>query len=68
MTNPYVKISVERIEKLLASEPNYVNVSDIIADILHYCEITKTPFQEVLERGFAYHAADIGVVHGEPQS
>lgn len=66
MSNPYVKMSVERIQKLLASEANYENASDIIADILHYCEANGTPFQVALERAQDYHAADVGGYDEEP--
>ncbi len=57
--NPYARISVVRIQKILFNEQQYENVSDLIADIIHYCEFNQIPFEAALERGREYHAADI---------
>ena len=57
--NPYARISAVRIQKILFNEQQYENVSDLIADIIHYCEFNKIPFEAALERGRDYHAADL---------
>lgn len=54
----YVQISVNRINELLDTIPAYENVSDIIADIMHWCDANEEPFSEALLKAEEYYDAD----------
>jgi hypothetical protein len=56
--NPYSLISINRVDRLLGSTPAYENVSDIIADIIHWCDFNKESFTEVVLKAKRYYNAD----------
>lgn len=58
MLNPYAQIAAARIQRIIDTEYQYENVSDIIADIMHYCEHGEKAFSEALALGEKYYAAD----------
>jgi hypothetical protein len=58
MFSSYDKLSAGRIQRILHDEYQYENPSDIIADIMHYCEQNKIPFEAVLNTAQGYYDAD----------
>ena len=55
----FVTASVNRIAKIIHTEDVYENPSDIIADIMHYCERYQIPFEAVLNTAQGYYDTDV---------
>ena len=57
--NPYAEISIGKIQRILANDTNYENISDLIADIMHYCDHSEIPFEAALNKAQGYYEADL---------
>lgn len=57
MTNPYVELSVNKIQRIL-EEFNYDNPADLLADLIHYANATNDDWYYLLDRANGYVEAD----------
>lgn len=53
-----IRHSVNNIEQII-KDLSLENVSDMVADIMHYCDHKGMSFDEVLRLGNEYYKADI---------
>ena len=56
--NPYSRLSVKRLEKIMSGQSDYDNPGDLIADIMHWCDHTGQSFEELLDTAQGYYDAD----------
>jgi len=57
--NPYVELSIKRVEQIMATQPSYDNPSDLIADIMHWCDAKGQSFESLLNTAQGYYDADL---------
>lgn len=57
--DPFIDLSVNRIAMIIHNVDVYENPSDIIADIMHYCERYSIPFEAVLNTAQGYYESDL---------
>ena len=57
--NKYVEKSLERVDRYFkVDEGNVSRPADIIADLMHYCEINGIDFERELESAIGYYAEE----------
>ena len=57
--NKYVEKSLERVDNYFrVDEGNISRPADIIADLMHYCEINGINFEGELESAIGYYAEE----------